>query len=68
MDADVAATIAPVKDTGWICGPSRHGAGGLDGPRRIVALKLIKPGFASPELRWRFHQESTASSRHRPDL
>jgi eukaryotic-like serine/threonine-protein kinase len=32
-------------------------------PRRIVALKVIKPGLASPDLLWRFQQESQALAR-----
>ena len=32
-------------------------------PRRIVALKIIKPGFATPELLRRFDQESQALGR-----
>jgi tetratricopeptide (TPR) repeat protein len=32
-------------------------------PRRIVALKVIKPGLAGPELLWRFRQESQALAR-----
>jgi serine/threonine protein kinase/Tfp pilus assembly protein PilF len=32
-------------------------------PRRIVALKVIKPGLATPELLWRFEQESQALAR-----
>jgi tetratricopeptide (TPR) repeat protein len=32
-------------------------------PRRTVALKVIKPGLASPELLWRFEQESQALGR-----
>jgi len=34
-----------------------------DQPRRIVALKVIKPGLASPELLRRFAQESQALGR-----
>src|ERR1700733_5813624 len=34
-----------------------------DHPRRIVALKIIKPGVASPELLRRFDQESHALGR-----
>jgi hypothetical protein len=42
-------------------------------PRRTVALKVIKPGLAGPDLLWRFRQESQTlarlpASRHRPDL
>jgi eukaryotic-like serine/threonine-protein kinase len=32
-------------------------------PRRIVALKVIRPGLASPEILWRFRQESEALAR-----
>ena len=32
-------------------------------PRRIVALKVVKPGLASPETLWRFEQESKALGR-----
>jgi eukaryotic-like serine/threonine-protein kinase len=32
-------------------------------PRRIVALKVIKPGLAEPDLLWRFQQESQALAR-----
>ena len=32
-------------------------------PRRTVALKVIKPGLAGPELLWRFRQESQALAR-----
>jgi hypothetical protein len=32
-------------------------------PRRIVALKVIKPGLAGPDLLWRFRQESQALAR-----
>jgi len=31
-----------------------------DLPRRMVALKVIKPGWDSPEQLWRFEQESQA--------
>ncbi len=34
-----------------------------DQPRRSVALKVIKPGFATPELVWRFEHESKALGR-----
>src|SRR4029434_2010471 len=34
-----------------------------DSPRRTVALKVIKPGLASPELLRRFEQESQALGR-----
>ena len=34
-----------------------------DHPRRIVALKIIRPGMASPELLRRFEQESQALGR-----
>ncbi|HEV3117397.1 MAG TPA: serine/threonine-protein kinase [Gemmataceae bacterium] len=34
-----------------------------ENPRRTVALKVIKPGFASAELRRRFEQESSALGR-----
>jgi tetratricopeptide (TPR) repeat protein len=34
-----------------------------DHPRRIIALKIIKPGIASPELLRRFEQESHALGR-----
>jgi non-specific serine/threonine protein kinase/serine/threonine-protein kinase len=38
-------------------------------PRRIVALKIIKPGFAGPELRRRFEYESWALGRlHHPGI
>lgn len=32
-------------------------------PRRIVALKVIKPGYATPEHLWRFEHESKALGR-----
>jgi tetratricopeptide (TPR) repeat protein len=32
-------------------------------PRRIVALKVIRPGLAGPDLLWRFRQESQALAR-----
>jgi hypothetical protein len=32
-------------------------------PRRIVALKIIKPGLANPETVWRFEQEARALTR-----
>jgi serine/threonine protein kinase len=32
-------------------------------PRRTVALKVIQPGLANPELLWRFEQESQALGR-----
>jgi predicted Ser/Thr protein kinase len=34
-----------------------------DQPRRTVALKVIKPGLAGPDLLWRFRQESQALAR-----
>jgi non-specific serine/threonine protein kinase/serine/threonine-protein kinase len=34
-----------------------------DQPRRSVALKVIKPGFATPERLWRFEHESKALGR-----
>jgi tetratricopeptide (TPR) repeat protein len=47
------------------------GAGGMgivyeaeqESPRRTVALKVVKPGFANPELRHRFEQEFAALGR-----
>jgi eukaryotic-like serine/threonine-protein kinase len=35
-------------------------------PRRIVALKVIKPGFASAEVLWRFERESEVLARLQP--
>ena len=34
-----------------------------DRPRRVVALKVIRPGFANPELLRRFELESAALAR-----
>ncbi|HEY2665037.1 MAG TPA: serine/threonine-protein kinase, partial [Candidatus Binataceae bacterium] len=40
-----------------------------ESPRRAVALKIIKPGFAGPELRRRFEYESWALGRlHHPGI
>jgi serine/threonine protein kinase len=40
----------------------------LDQPRRPVVLKVIRAAWASPEMLWRFEQESQALGRlHRPD-
>ena len=40
-----------------------------DCPRRVVALKIIKPGFAGPEQRRRFEYESWALGRlHHPGI
>ena len=36
-----------------------------DNPRRNVALKVLKAGLGSPELRWRFEHESLALGRLR---
>jgi tetratricopeptide (TPR) repeat protein len=63
------------------CGPFRLlrlvGRGGMsvvyeaeqDNPRRVVALKVISAGFASPEVMRRFEQESHALGRlHHPGI
>ena len=34
-----------------------------EGPRRVVALKVIRPGLATPERLWRFRHESQALGR-----
>src|SRR5262245_20596627 len=70
-DADATVQQAPVGKVGGYTITRLIGEGGMgavyeaeqDQPRRTVALKVIKAGFASPELLRRFAQESQALGR-----
>src|SRR4030095_16075020 len=70
-DADATVQQAPLGKVGRYTITRLIGEGGMgavaeaeqDQPRRTVALKVIKPGLAGPELLRRFAQESQALGR-----